>query len=260
MAGQQEIDIVVIIFGTMGMLILALALVAFVILYQKKRVNMQIQQIQRENEYQRDLLNAVLEVREKEQKRISLDLHDNIGSSLNNIKMTLARTQVNEADINKVRLQIKDLVKQIRDISYDLLPPVLNEYGLNGAINNLCRRLQDQTGFKIQTDILVQRVENFTPHVELALFRITQELLNNIFKHAHATNILVKTEIKDSFYYIIVEDDGKGFIPPTQLDFKSTSLGLKNIASRVQQLNAEIKYELVQPTGTRVELKLKLNG
>lgn len=260
MAGQQEIDIVVIVFGTMGMLVLALALVAFVILYQKKRINMRIEQVQRENAYQRELLNAIIEVREKEQKRISLDLHDNIGSALNNIKMKLAKTQLGAADIDAIKIQIKDLVKQIRDISYDLLPPVLNEYGLDGAISNLCRRLSEQTEFTIECKSQKDRVENFTPETELALYRITQELLNNIFKHAGAGKIFVKTEIKDQYYYIIIEDDGKGFVPPEKLNFKSSSLGLKNIASRVQQINAMIKFELLEPKGTRTELKLRLNG
>ncbi|MBK9592610.1 MAG: hypothetical protein IPO32_14300 [Crocinitomicaceae bacterium] len=153
MVGQQEIDIVIIVFGTMGMLILALALVAFVILYQKKRVGMQIEQVQRENDYQKELLNSIIEVREKEQKRISLELHDNVGSSLNAIKMKLTKSQFSEGELEDLRLQLKDLVKQVRDISYDLLPPVLNEYGLNGAIKNLCRRISEQTGIDIKCHI-----------------------------------------------------------------------------------------------------------
>jgi signal transduction histidine kinase len=260
MAGQQEIDIVVIVFGTMGMLILALALVAFVILYQKKRVSMEIEQVQRENEYQKELLNAIIEVREKEQKRISLDLHDNIGSSLNNIKMTLSKSNISDEDIVAVRFRIKNLVSQIRQISYDLLPPVLNEYGLNGAIKNLCRRISEQTGTDIKCHIEDEQIGLFKPEIELAFYRITQELLNNILKHAQATSIKIYAGTKDDYYHIVIEDDGNGFIPPKKLDFQSSSLGLKNIASRIQQLNASIKFELLQPKGTRVELKRNLNG
>lgn len=260
MAGQQEIDIVIIVFGTMGMLILALALVAFVILYQKKRVGMQIEQVQRENDYQKELLNSIIEVREKEQKRISLELHDNVGSSLNAIKMKLTKSQFSEGELEDLRLQLKDLVKQVRDISYDLLPPVLNEYGLNGAIKNLCRRISEQTGIDIKCHIEDSKIGLFKPEIELAFYRITQELLNNILKHAQASNIKIYAGIKDDYYQIVIEDDGTGFIAPKKLDFQSSSLGLKNIASRIQQLNANIKFELMQPKGTRVEIKRILNG
>lgn len=260
MAGQQEIDIVVIVFGTMGMLILALALVAFVILYQKKRVSMQIEQVQRENDYQKELLNSIIEVREKEQKRISVELHDNVGSSLTAIKMKLTKSELGEKDLEAVRAQLKDLVKQIRDISYDLLPPVLNEYGLSGAIENLCRRIAEQTGTDIKCHIASAQIGLFKPDVELAFYRITQELLNNILKHAQAKSINIYAGVKDNYYEIVIEDDGNGFIPPKKLDFQSRSLGLKNIASRIQQLNASIKFELINPKGTRVELKRILNG
>lgn len=260
MAGQQEIDIVVIVFGTMGMLILALALVAFVILYQKKRVSMQIDQVQRENDYQKELLNSIIEVREKEQKRISLELHDNVGSSLNAIKMKLAKSNISETELEDLRLQLKDLVKQVRDISYDLLPPVLNEYGLNGAIKNLCRRISEQTGIEIKCHIEDSKIGLFKPEIELAFYRITQELLNNILKHAEAKNIKIHAGIKADHYQIIIEDDGKGFVPPKKLDFRSSSLGLKNIASRIQQLNASIKFDLMQPKGTRVEINRIMNG
>lgn len=260
MAGKQEIDFVVLTLGTMGMLILALALVAFVVFYQKKRINMQIGQVQRENEYQKELLNSIIEVREKEQKRISLDLHDNVGSSLNAIKMKLAKSHFNETELEDLRAQLKDLVKQVRDISYDLLPPVLNEYGLNGAIQNLCRRIAEQTGMAIKCSIEDAQIGLFKPEIELAFYRITQELLNNILKHAQATDIKIFAGVKDGYYYILIEDDGNGFTPPEKLDFQSRSLGLKNIASRVQQLNANIKFELIKPKGTRVELKRLLNG
>jgi signal transduction histidine kinase len=260
MAGQQEIDIVIIVFGTMGMLILALALVAFVILYQKKRVSMQIEQIQRENDYQKELLNSIIEVREKEQKRISLELHDNVGSSLNAIKMKLAKSQFSEIELEDVRSQLKDLVKQVRDISYDLLPPVLNEYGLSGAIKNLCRRISEQTGTDIKCHIEDSQIGLFKPEIELAFYRITQELLNNILKHAEAKTIKIYAGIKNDYYHITIEDDGRGFVPPKKLDFRSSSLGLKNIASRIQQLNANIKFDLIQPQGTRVEIKRNLYG
>ncbi|MBK9591220.1 MAG: hypothetical protein IPO32_06880 [Crocinitomicaceae bacterium] len=152
------------------------------------------------------MLNSIIEVREKEQKRISLELHDNVGSSLNAIKMKLTKSQFSEGELEDLRLQLKDLVKQVRDISYDLLPPVLNEYGLNGAIKNLCRRISEQTGIDIKCHIEDSKIGLFKPEIELAFYRITQELLNNILKHAQASNIKIYAGIKDDYYQIVIED------------------------------------------------------
>jgi signal transduction histidine kinase len=254
MAGQNEIDFIIIALGTMGMLILALALVAFVVFYQKKRINQQNEMQKRETQYQRELLNATIEEREKEQKRIALELHDDVGSTLTAIKMRLGKTELTEDDINDVREHLKDVVKQIRDISNDLLPPVLEELGLNGAIRNLCRRLSEQTTIKFNPDIPQTRNANLRKDEELAIYRVVQELINNILKHAGATQINITVTSSEHQYKIVLEDNGKGFTPPQRHDLQSTSLGMKNIASRVQQINAEINYELVKPQGTLVTL------
>jgi len=254
MAGQQEIDIVILVFGTLGMLILALALVVFVVFYQKKRVNQQIEIVKRENKYQHELLNATIEVKEKEQKRIALELHDDIGSALTAIKMQLSKKDLSQADITNSQEQLKEVVTHVRAISNDLLPPVLNELGLNGAISNLCRRLGEQTIVVFNTVIPPTKTDVFKKDEELAIYRIVQELLNNILKHAEATKIFVSVTITPINYCLILEDDGKGYTPPNRLDVQSTSLGLKNIASRVQQIDATLNYELVPTKGTKVTL------
>lgn len=258
MAGQQEVDSVILIFGTMGMLILALALVAFVVFYQKKRVSQQVEIVKRENAYQRELLNATIEIREKEQKRIALELHDDIGSGLTGIKMQLAKKGLTDVEIEDARERLKNLVKQVRDISHNLLPPVLDELGLNGAITSLCRRIGEQTTINFNTTIPSAKYEGLRSDQELAIYRIVQELLNNILKHANATEIGVTVLNSPKNYSIILQDNGKGFIPPKRLEVQSTSLGLKNIASRVQQINANLNYETLQPTGTKVTLICEL--
>jgi len=257
MAGQQEIDISIVIFGTVGMLTLAFSLVAFVVFYQRKRIRQQVAAAQRENEYQRHLLNSIIEVREKEQKRIALELHDDVGSALNHIKMKLSKKDVDETLLAETRELLREVVGHIRDISNDLLPPVLNELGLNGAIRNLCRRLSESGKIKLECIADTHKEEMLTPDIKLAIYRITQELLNNIFKHSNATEVNVVVEQTPHNYTLIIEDNGDGFIPPQELNFQSKSLGLKNLASRVQQIDAELKYELRIPKGTKVTLTKK---
>lgn len=258
MAGQQEIDITVIVFGTMGMLLLALGLVVFVVFYQKNRIRQQAEKAERENRYQRELLKAAIEVKEKEQERIAHELHDDIGSALTHIKMRLRKDHVEAEEIAKVRELLQEVVGQVRDISHALLPPVLDELGLNGAIRNLCRRLNEQGNIQIDCQVGQGRIEAFTKDTELAIYRIVQELLNNILKHAGATEISVKVELRSPYFILTIEDNGKGFVPPEKLDLQSRSLGMKNLASRVLQIDAELNYELRKPQGTRVILKRKI--
>lgn len=258
MAGQQEVDITVVIFGTMGMLMLALSLVAFVVFYQRKRIRQQQETLQRESVYQHQLLNSTIEAREKEQKRIALELHDDVGSALNHIKMKLSKKEIDEKTIAETRDLLKEVVGQIRDISNDLLPPVLNELGLHGAIRNLCRRLSESTGKSLVCSEELSQTEQLPGDYKLAVYRIAQELINNILKHANAEKIYIHTNFHNNNYQLIIEDDGDGFIPPEKLNFQSKSLGLKNLASRIQQIEGELHYQKLEPKGTRVTLSKKI--
>lgn len=259
MAGQQEIDYVIIVFGTMGMLILALGLVAFVILYQKKRIRIEIQKVQRENEFQRDLLSATIDAREKEQERIAMELHDDIGSRLNTIKQRLFKPVLNDEDREELKEYLSDVISHIRIISNDLQPPVLYELGLHGAIKKLCRRINEDTDINVFCNIQddEEKPEFLTQEKQLGIYRIIQEILNNIIKHANANNIEIVSEISDNRFELKITDNGSGFIPPDKLDFNSNSLGLKNITSRAQQINAHVIYTKQQSRGTRVHIILE---
>ncbi len=254
-------DIVnVVILGTLGMLLLATSIVAFVFIYQKKLIERDLKIQKMQAEYQKDLLKATIEAQEKERKRISQDLHDDIGAMLSTIKLSLVglKRGANLDEKQSGRLQntkelIDETVGNVRRLSRDLLPATLDEFGLIYALDQLFDKIKSNTILQVKFEHpkKLQRMEKI---VELALYRIVQELCNNIIKHAHASAVHVLVDQTDDNFKIVVIDNGDGFpnLSPGVPKKKSLGLGLKNIESRLSMINATISYDLAPEKGTKV--------
>ena len=253
---EEEINISIIIFGSFAMALMALGVFLFSVAYQKKFIQQQLVAAQKENEFQQKLINAMVEVREKEQKRIAAELHDEVGSVLTAVRLQLAQPPLSLEQTNQLKEIIHNLVGRVRQISRDMMPPVLDQLGLANALNELCKRTRSLTQFNIHCETDSRIEPPLSKDVELAVYRICQELLNNIIKHAQAENISVKlVSIKDQIS-LIIEDDGKGFVPNAEIDFNSESLGMKNLAVRTGLIGAELRFSQRYPKGTRVEMIL----
>ncbi|MBK7128306.1 MAG: hypothetical protein IPM74_12240 [Crocinitomicaceae bacterium] len=254
---EEEINVYIIIFGSFAMALMALGIFLFSVAYQKKFIQQQLNAAQKENEYQQNLINAMVDVREEEQKRIAAELHDDIGSVLTHIRMQLAQPPLSSEQTDQLKDLVHNLVARVRQISRDLMPPVLNELGLANALNDLCKKTRSLTKLNIQCETDTEMHTPLSKDVELAIYRICQELLNNIIKHAEAENIFVKLVSIQDQISLIIEDDGKGFVPDAELDFKSESLGMKNLAVRTGLIGANLEFSQRYPKGTRVEMILK---
>lgn len=244
--------------ATGGLIFIAFIIILFVIFYQRKIFSKQNQLDQLTIENQKQLLNAVLTTKESEQKRIAQELHDEIGSSVNSLKMHLHTLPIEELSKYKIADELVLISKNIRRISNDLMPAVLEELGLVAALKHICKRFQDATQIKFIYTENVNLKLSLTKIEELSMYRILQELFTNICKYSTAN--LVEIELKNDFndFSIRVFDNGTGFIPSKENYTSSKdSLGLKNIQSRIQQLGATIHYEYGKPKGTIVTLTLK---
>lgn len=251
----------IVIFGTLGMLILAISIVAFVFIYQKKIIkrDLELQKIQAE--YQKELLKATIQGQEKERKRIAQDLHDDIGAMLSTIKLSLVKilrgksleNGETEKLINTKEL-IDETVDSVRKLSRDLLPATLDEFGLVHALQQLLDKINKNTQLDIdfQHNVKAPRMDAST---ELSLYRIVQELCNNIIKHANATKIDIFLIHDLQHLEIVIQDNGDGFMP-SSTSKSENSLGLKNIESRLSMINADIKYDLTPDRGTKVLISM----
>ena len=240
----------VLFFGTIGMLILAIGLVVFIVFHQRRVIKYQMQLQKMEDEQQKILLNASIRWQEEERQRIAADLHDDAGPLLATARLYLNENLVHQ-DIN-TQLQsiynakqiIDDTIQLIRNISHSLMPPTLKNFGLESAVNDLFQKISGSGTINASCRFHDYRAR-LRPEQELLIFRVIQELVNNILKHSNASFIHITQNYNDSKFFIRIHHDGRGI---TQTDFdklnkSAAGLGLKNIQSRMRVLQGNINFE-----------------
>ena len=254
----------VLFFGTLGMLVLAIGLIAFIVFHQRKVIKYQQQLQLMEEEKQQILLNASIRWQEEERQRIAADLHDDAGPLLATARLYLNDNLVNLdvasqlQSISSAKHIIDDTIQLIRNISHSLMPPTLKNFGLESAVSDLFQKINGSGAINASCKFHNYK-ERLLPQVELLIFRVTQELVNNILKHSSASFINLSQNITDNKFYIRLNHDGKGI---TQSDFEkmnksSVGLGLKNIMSRMKVLEGNVNFER-DPSQTFFKVTLEM--
>ncbi len=237
-------------FGTIGMLVLAIGMIMFIIFHQRKVIRYQLKLQKLEYEQQKTLLNASIRFQEEERQRIAADLHDDAGPLLATARLYLTENLVNldrNAQLQSIynaKQVIDDTIQLIRNISHSLMPPTLKNFGLESAVNDLFQKISGSGSLNASCRFHDYR-ERLKADQELIIFRIIQELINNILKHSNSSFIHLTQNLSGSKLYIRMHHDGKGL---TQTDFEklnksSGGLGLKNIQSRLRLLHGRIFFE-----------------
>ncbi|WP_430467132.1 sensor histidine kinase [Winogradskyella ouciana] len=188
-------------------------------------------------------LNAFIKGEDKERKRISKELHDNIGSQLGYLKRFVSDKFKDGA----VSEAIDSLCNDVRNLSHDISPSDLNFIGFENAASDLSKRLSEQTSLNIDFNSYnfpTQLDEN----VETQLYRVLQEAINNIIKHANAKQVDIQLVGHDEYASISIEDDGKGFSTSN----RNIGLGLKNMKSRIQQIGGTLEIDSTINKGTSI--------
>ncbi len=189
-------------------------------------------------------LEALIEGEEKERKRLAQDLHDGINGDLSVIKYkvtALDKSKLDERETeeyNSSIIMLDNAIEQIRSISHDLAPPSLQNYNLTEAISEYCIKISSGSNLNMNFQNYGEAIE-LPVDVETAIYRVTQELLNNSVRHSQAKNVLVQINFHENALHISVQDDGIGY----DRSVKKSGLGLKNIKSRAQFLGAELNVE-----------------
>ncbi len=247
--------------ATVGMLILAGAIVLFVVFYQKRMLHEQFKRQALEFDYQQKMMQAELESQETERRRLAADLHDSIGGMLSTIRVgisTMAKALPNPQSIDETKQMLDDTISSVRRISRDLMPSTLEKFGLTYALKELCERFQQTSKIPIHYHANAE-IPKLDPQRELMIFRIAQELLNNAIKHAQASGITVTANVGNTFS-LAVEDDGVGFDADFQRSDSAGSkgLGLYNIENRARLLSGEILFEKGKTRGSKTILTAPL--
>lgn len=205
-------------------------------------------------------LNSMIEGQEAERLRIAKDLHDSLGGLLSTVKAHFTSIQNEIEQIEKINLTkktnklIDEAVVEVRRISHNMMPHALSLSGLKGAVEDLGLQLQEE-GYTTTVE-LINIPEKIDPTKEVMLYRLLQELLSNIRKHAEAKEITLQIVGHKDMVTLLVEDDGKGFTYEDQLG--NEGIGLKSINSRVNYLDGTIDWDSEIGNGTSVSISIPL--
>ena len=240
----------VLLFGTVGMLVLTIGLIVFIVFHQRKVIRYQLQLQKMEQDQQKMLLNASIRLQEEERSRIAADLHDDAGPLLATARLYLNENLVNLdktsqlQSIYNAKQIIDDTIQLIRNISHSLMPPTLKNFGLESAVNDLFQKISSSGSMNASCRFHDYR-NRMHPEQELIIFRVIQELVNNILKHSNASFIHLTQNLSGDKLFVRMHHDGKGL---TQTDFEklnksASGLGLKNIQSRLKLLQGKIFFE-----------------
>ncbi|RZL15826.1 MAG: hypothetical protein EOO96_29715 [Pedobacter sp.] len=221
-------------------------------LWQQKRLFQETEILQ-----QKELLSAVIESQEIERKRIGEDLHDEIGGTLSAIKLMLnaAKNQgaLHHNTITEAKSLIDQMIVDVRNISHDLSPPGLAMFGLYVTIESFTELINNTKQIEIiisHQPFIEQRLLN--EKAELALFRVITQLIANTLKHAHASKIEIAFKPNTQQLEIDYSDNGKG-VDIAVLDNKK-GIGMQNIYSRLQMINANFKIETRPNDGFKINI------
>ena len=240
----------VLFLGTLGMLALTIGLILFIIFHQRKVIRYQLRLQSMEQEQQKILLNASIRLQEEERQRLAADLHDDAGPLLATARLYLNENLVNQdkatqlQSIFQARQILDDTIQLIRNISHSLMPPTLKNFGLESATNDLFQKISGSGTINASSRFHDYR-ERLKPEIELIVFRVIQELINNILKHSNSSFIHLTQNMHDGMFILRIHHDGRGIV---QADFEKLNksnigLGLKNINSRLRVAQGKIFFE-----------------
>lgn len=200
------------------------------------------------------VMNGMTVGQEQERRRLGAELHDGVGQILSSISLELSQIKDSSACNDKVRAQMEELgsriseaINEVRNISHDLMPGVLESFGLSDAIREVCRNMRGREDITITCD-LVDMSPSYPDAVETHLYRIAQELINNCVRHAHCTRVHVNLIDYGDSITLSVEDDGLGF----DIEKPVNGIGLRNARSRASILGGTLSVESSGTSGTLV--------
>ena len=223
------------------------------------------QNTQRENNYMQEMHKAELEIQEQTLKNISQEIHDNIGQVLSLVKLNINTMDCDEpkalqGKINDSRHLITKAIQDLRDLSKSLDTDYVTDMGLVRSVEYELEMIKKTGLFKIQYEIKGTPYK-LKPQQELIFFRIVQEALHNIIRHAKATAIDVRLNFDTEVFTLQIADNGVGF-DAGQLEvnnYNSLGLGIRNMHNRAGMINADFKLMSALQKGTTVTLTLPLH-
>jgi two-component system, NarL family, sensor kinase len=254
----------VLIYGLISGL-LVIGLIGFVsyrnLSYRKKIAEQEIFQLRQQN--QLTAIESIIQGQEEERSRLARDLHDGLGGLLSGIKLTLNNmtgnvilSEQNANTFNRALGQLDNAITEMRRVAHSMMPEALLKFGLKDALNDFFENISQSGKLKVHFQSY-NFDKRLSQTVEVTIYRIIQELINNTLKHAEATEVYVQLNQDDQHLTISVEDNGKGF-DINKLN-QTKGIGIQNIESRVAYLNGKIDIQSSEGKGTLTFIEIENN-
>lgn len=249
--------------GIAAMLLLVVGFLLIMVMSQKKKWLLQQEMSLLKEQQQNMLIEGAVRSEETERHRIAELLHDEVGALLSSSRIFLVEmnTQnLNEEDKKdhaKVKEMIDESIQKVRSISHNLHSTILKEFGLNEAIRHFMKKITGGSAITSHVE-LDEEYSIASAETDLAIYRIIQELVNNLLKHAHPRQIDISSKLLNSSLELILHHDGEGLDQQQfeELRYKSGGLGLKNIQNRIILLKGNIHFEINKPGDCYIRLTI----
>lgn len=255
-------DIILVISLTLFVLLIISFIIIFIILYQKRRQLYAKEKAELQSQYQQTLLQSQLEIQEQTMQNISQEIHDNIGQVLSLAKLNIGTIDIYQPERAQIKITdsrelLTKAIQDLRNLSRSMNTTYISEMGLLRSIEYELEMIRKSGVFIPQLNVEGQPVK-LNAQKELILFRIFQELINNIIKHAAAKKVDIRIVFTEELLNITVTDNGKGF-DTTQLntsDNPAFGLGLRNMHNRARLIGADFSITSIPGSGTTVNILL----
>lgn len=207
-----------------------------------------------EEELQR-MMSKLIGIQEEERKNISRELHDGIGQNLYSLLIMINRLRANSNPeiIEQIETEISNIIEEIRQISWQLRPSILDDLGLVPAIRSFVNKFSEHYGFK--TNFTYKLQKRLSSEVETSIYRIIQEAMTNIRKYAETKGISLSLSEEEDYLFVQIKDNGIGFDP----DIKRNGVGLFSMEERARSIKAKINIKSKINEGTIITVKVPFN-
>lgn len=260
---NEKLIIQALVYGIIFLVLITTGLILFFHYSRQKIVQKELEKAALKLENQQKILQTSIAIQEAERTRIAQDLHDAISSKLNIVSLSTnvlledkTITEKHRDSLNKILEITSTTLESSRKIAHDLLPPILDEFGLKIALEELFDDFSANTRLEIEHNI--ENIFKLSRTNQLHVFRIIQELINNSTRHGKATELAIYMEQNTTGFKIRYQDNGVGF-KVSEID-KKAGIGLQNITSRVKILNGTLKMESTKNNGSLFIIQCKYHG
>ncbi|POY36168.1 histidine kinase [Flavobacterium alvei] len=231
--------------------------------YEVERLN--TENINDKINQQKVISSKIVENQENEQNRIAKEIHDGIGQMLTGLKFSLESINLDEKEKSAQKIEYLkklslDIIKGVRTATFNLMPPELSDHGIVSSLTKLTQELSKLTGKEIlfynKTDF-DKRLDSL---VEINIYRLTQEAINNALKYADSSHIIVQLSHSPTLLSVIIDDNGKGFdIASVEKKRNSESgMGLLFMKERIQYINGRVFFNSIPGEGTRITFNIPI--